>query len=253
MKSLSLAMIVKNEEEVLRRCLNSASSLYNELIIVDTGSTDKTKEIAAEFNAKIYDFEWIDDFAAARNFSFSKCTSDYILWLDADDVVKDQDVEKIKKYLESEESYDSLLCRYIYAHDEKDNPILVLKRNRIVKNDKKIHWVYPIHECVTGFSFSKDSDIEVHHYQTEAGYNRKQGRNLKILKKLVQESDEPRHQWYYARELADSGQSKKAITLIKKIVKEKKCWEGDIINAYQKLANLYLESNQTEKAKNIII
>ena len=72
MITISLCMIVKNEEEVLERCLNSLKGLMDEIIIVDTSSTDSTKEIAARYTDKIYDFSWCDDFAAARNFSFSK-------------------------------------------------------------------------------------------------------------------------------------------------------------------------------------
>ena len=78
-------MIVRNEEDVLARCLDSVSSLVDEIIIVDTGSQDKTREIAARYTDHVYDFTWIDDFAAARNFSFSKATMDYQMWLDADD------------------------------------------------------------------------------------------------------------------------------------------------------------------------
>lgn len=70
--TLSLCMIVKDEEKTLARCLNSVKSFIDEIIIVDTGSKDKTKEIAKSFNAQIYDFKWISDFAAARNFSLAK-------------------------------------------------------------------------------------------------------------------------------------------------------------------------------------
>ena len=78
MVSISLCMIVKNEEKILARCLDSIHDLVEEIIIVDTGSTDRTKEIASKYTKKIYDFEWIDDFAAARNFSFQFATKDYI-------------------------------------------------------------------------------------------------------------------------------------------------------------------------------
>ena len=85
MISLSLCMIVKDEEEVIRRCLDSVINIVDEIIIVDTGSTDKTKEIAKEYTRKVYDFKWIDDFSEARNFSFSKASKEYILWMDADE------------------------------------------------------------------------------------------------------------------------------------------------------------------------
>ena len=80
-------MIVKNEEAVLARCLDSVRDLVDEIIIVDTGSTDRTKEIAARYTSQIYDFPWESDFSAARNFSFSKAHMDYIYAADADEML----------------------------------------------------------------------------------------------------------------------------------------------------------------------
>ena len=74
----SLCMIVKNESRTLARCLDSLKDIMDEIIIVDTGSTDDTKKIASRYTTKIYDYEWSDDFAAARNFAFSKAVGDYI-------------------------------------------------------------------------------------------------------------------------------------------------------------------------------
>lgn len=87
-------MIVKNEEETLARCLNSVYDLVDEIIIVDTGSSDRTVEIAARFTEKIYRYPWNDDFAAARNESFSKASMDYCMWLDADDILEPAEREK---------------------------------------------------------------------------------------------------------------------------------------------------------------
>ena len=88
MISISLCMIVKNEEQVLSRCLDSIADLMDEIIIVDTGSTDRTKEIAARYTDRIYDFTWTGNFSDARNFSFSKATKDYIYCADADEVLE---------------------------------------------------------------------------------------------------------------------------------------------------------------------
>ena len=79
-----------------RQCLDSAKTIADEIIIVDTGSTDRTKEIASQYTRYVYDFEWVDDFSAARNFSFSKASMEYCMWLDADDVILPEDQEKIR-------------------------------------------------------------------------------------------------------------------------------------------------------------
>ncbi|MEG0091522.1 MAG: glycosyltransferase, partial [Oscillospiraceae bacterium] len=86
MVKISVCMIVRNEQAVLARCLDCVKHFADELIIVDTGSSDKTKEIAGQYTDYVYDFLWVDDFSAARNYSYSFATGDYIMWVDADDV-----------------------------------------------------------------------------------------------------------------------------------------------------------------------
>src|SRR5205807_4207160 len=82
---VSLCLIVKNEEDNLPACLGSAADLVDEVVVVDTGSQDRTKEVAARFGAKVFDFPWVDDFAAARNESLRHATGDWAFWMDADD------------------------------------------------------------------------------------------------------------------------------------------------------------------------
>ena len=97
MNTISLCLIVKNEEAVLEKCLDSVKDIVDEIIIVDTGSTDNTKVIAERYYAKIYDFKWCNDFSKARNYSFSFATKDYILWLDADDFLPEIEIQKLQK------------------------------------------------------------------------------------------------------------------------------------------------------------
>ena len=94
MITISLCMIVKNEERILARCLDSLKGIAEEIIIVDTGSTDRTKEIAARYTDHIYDFTWVDDFSAARNFAFSKATKEYIYSADADEVLDEENRQR---------------------------------------------------------------------------------------------------------------------------------------------------------------
>ena len=93
MKTISLCMIVKDEENVIERCLKSVKGIFDEIIIVDTGSSDSTKKIVSKYTDKIYDYKWNNDFSEARNYSFSKATCDYIMWLDADDVLLEEDAK----------------------------------------------------------------------------------------------------------------------------------------------------------------
>ncbi len=94
MATVSLCMIVRNEEKVLTRCMDSVRGIADEICITDTGSTDKTREIAAQYGT-VQVFPWCDDFSAARNFSFAQARMDYTLWLDADDVLLPSDRQKL--------------------------------------------------------------------------------------------------------------------------------------------------------------
>ena len=94
MATVSLCMIVRNEEKMLARCLDSVRGIADEICITDTGSTDKTREIAAQYGT-VQVFPWCDDFSAARNFSFAQARMDYTLWLDADDVLLPSDRQKL--------------------------------------------------------------------------------------------------------------------------------------------------------------
>ncbi|MFR9069355.1 MAG: glycosyltransferase family 2 protein, partial [Paraclostridium sp.] len=101
MKTLSICMIVKNEEKNIGRCLDSIKEISDEIIIVDTGSTDRTIEICKSYFAKIIQYKWNNDFSEARNISIDYATKDYILFLDADEEIPKEDLIKIKNLLSS--------------------------------------------------------------------------------------------------------------------------------------------------------
>ena len=92
-KNLSVCLIVKNEEQYLFDCLSSVKDIADEIILVDTGSTDSSIEIAGKFTAKVFNFEWVNDFSAARNYAISKAEGDWILYLDADERISPQSLK----------------------------------------------------------------------------------------------------------------------------------------------------------------
>lgn len=165
MATFSLCMIVKNEEKVLARCLDSVADLMDEIIIVDTGSCDATKEIAARYTDKIYDFKWTSDFAAARNFSFEKATMDYIYAPDADEVldqVNHAELAKLKKVILPEIE----IVQMKYATVTEYNTVLNAAteyRPKLFKRLRTFTWVDPIHETVRLDPVVFDSDIVIHH------------------------------------------------------------------------------------------
>ncbi len=164
MVTISLVMIVKNEEKILRRCLDCVKNLMDEIIVVDTGSTDKTKEIAGEYTDKIYDFKWIDDFAAARNFAFSKATMDYIYSGDADEVIDDANRMRFMS-LKSALVPEVEIVQMHYV-EKSGSSVLNAKseyRPKLYKRLRNFTWIEPIHETVRIDPVVFDSDIEIFH------------------------------------------------------------------------------------------
>ena len=100
-KTISLCLIAKNEEDNLPKCLFSAAPAVDEIIVIDTGSTDRTKDIATAFGAKVYDYEWNNDFSAARNESLSRASGDWIFILDCDEVISQRDYVALRKLVDS--------------------------------------------------------------------------------------------------------------------------------------------------------
>ena len=144
MVTISLCMIVKNEEDVLGRCLECVRGIVDEIIIVDTGSIDNTKKIALEYTDKIYDFNWIDDFSAARNNAFSKATKDYILWLDADDMILEEDIKKFKDLKQIlTQDVDNVMMMYNVGFDENGTVTLSYFRERLSKRINNTMWMEP--------------------------------------------------------------------------------------------------------------
>lgn len=207
MITMSLCMIVKNEEKVLRRCLDSLEGLFEEIIIVDTGSTDDTKKIAAEYTDKVYDYQWIDDFADARNFAFSKAAMEYIYSADADEVLDEKNrarFQALKEALLPE--VEIVQMWYVntkeYATTENFDKEY---RPKLFRRLRSFTWIDAIHESVNLNPVVYDSDIEILH-MPESNHA---GRDLRVFRKQIEQGRRLSGKLLtmYARELFIAGET----------------------------------------------
>lgn len=208
MITVSVCMIVKNEEPVLERCLNSLKTIADEIIIIDTGSDDKTKEIASHYTDKIYDYVWQNDFAHARNYSFSKATMDYIYTADADEILDEVNRErfiKLKKAMLSEieivqmKYTNQLHYGTTYNYETEYRP-------KLFKRLREFVWINPIHETVITEPIIFNSDVEIIHMPIKSHANRDFSHILKLIEGGVNLSK--KLYIMYAKELYIAGEDK---------------------------------------------
>lgn len=253
MVTLSVCMIVKNEELILERVLKCASKFADEIIVVDTGSTDNTKKIAKKFTKKIYDFVWVDDFSKARNASFEKATKDYLMWLDADDVITDENIEKIIKLKNDIPlNTDVVMMKYNMGFDETNNPTFSFYRERMVKKSKNFRWKGFIHEAIIPEGKIVYEDIAIEHRKI---VERKPDRNLKICQKNIKNGYtlEPRDVFYYARELYFNKKYKMATVQFNKFLKCKNAFLPNVLDAHLICAKCYKMLGNKEKALEVLL
>ncbi len=252
MTTISLAMIVKNEAETIERVLSCAKSVCDELVVADTGSTDNTVELAQDMGAKVVHFDWIDHFAAARNFSFEHCTGDWILWLDADDILTEADQAKLLDLKQNhlDDNYDGVFMTYQYTFSESGDCIFSLTRERLIRRAANLKWEYPVHECIAvpyGRSLHRE-DINIQHRPLPSKQVAKTGRNLRILEKAVAQGDcSPRNLFYYANELRDNDRTEEAIAQYLAYLEVSNLdWEKHA--AMMSLARAYFKLDMAEQA-----
>lgn len=198
-------MIVKNEGYFLRNCLARAAPHVDEIVVVDTGSSDDTRAIAAEFTDKVYDCEWRDDFAGARNLSLAKAGGDWIIVLDADELIAPDDWQSLRELISEPDADAYMLVQYNYSVEALDrdwvpipektpftrhyrgyrpNPITRLFRNR-----DDIRYQGRVHEVVDRSvpeGRLRQLDIPIHHHMDEDPSKMKEDRQLNYLRIIEQ-------------------------------------------------------------------
>ncbi len=203
--TISCVMIVKNEERILGRCLDSIRDLMDEIIIVDTGSSDGTKEVAKKYTDKIYDFAWTGNFSDARNFAFSKATMDYIYSADADEVLDETNHVKFRALKDMlPEEVEIVQMKYsgqlqhstVYNFDEEYRP-------KLFKRLRKFVWQDPVHEMIRLDPVVYDSEVTICHMPEKSHGSR----DLAIFLKTTQSGEKLSKRLFgmYVRELFIAG------------------------------------------------
>lgn len=239
MITISLCMIVKNEEDVLDRCLMSVADLVDEIIVVDTGSTDRTKEIAGAYTSRVLDFPWVEDFAAARNFSFDQASCDYCMWLDADDVLLEPDrLAFARLKAELDPAVNAVMLRYNTGFDGKGNVTFSYYRERLIKNHAGMRWLGAVHEVIAVVGRTEHSACAVTHQKLHPS---DPDRNLRIFEKLLQDGVplDPRQQFYYGRELYYHQRFEDAIQVFASFLDGDQGWVENKIDACRHCAYCY--------------
>jgi len=258
---LALALIGKDEEDNIKRLLESVKDGVEGVAYVDTGSTDNTKQVVIEhcfdndIECFVQDFEWESDFSKARNKSFElakKIDYDWLLWLDCDDVV--EDIVGLRYGLQQlSPETDCVLLPYYYAWDSYGHPSVVHTRERLFRQGTNPIWENrKIHECInlTGYNVVK-LNYPIFHRRTQRDIEIDSNRNVNLLKlEYNNKPDDPRTIFYYARELYHSGAYDRALELFKIRVSEK-CLHGSYderFASYMYMAEYYISVKQFAEA-----
>lgn len=202
---LSVAMIVKNEEAMLARCLDSVKDA-DEIIIVDTGSVDKTRDIAQEYTDKVYYSMWCDDFAHSRNFALLQATGNWVLSIDADEVLEEGGIEKIRQLLFT--TKNAIGINMVAANNSYHVP-------RLFRNIPSVQWEGRIHEIINVRDFDK-CDVKIT-YGSSPAHVLDPRRNIRILEKSHEDDPEnTRIMFYLGREYGYYKEWEKAEGILEK-------------------------------------
>lgn len=248
MITISLCMIVKNEEKVLGRCLDSVQGIADEIVIVDTGSTDQTVEIAKHYTEKVFPFVWQEDFSAARNESFSHARMDYCLWLDADDVLEKEGRQKLLELKETlSPEVDIVMLPYHTAFDEAGRPTFCYYRERLIRRKIGTRWEGVVHEAITPQGKVVYDSAPVVHRKEGVG---DPDRNLRIYEKYAAGGGKlsPRDRFYFARELWYHKEYPRAEKILEEFLGSGQGWKENCIEACQILAQCRQAMGKEEEA-----
>lgn len=252
--TLSLCVIsCAKDAQDLSRCLKSfQSSLIDEICITDTSQepSDQIKAVCETYGAQYSYKKFEDDFSAVRNFNFDQVTSSHILWVDSDDTISPEALNRLISLKPKFEEFDVWIFDYVYAFTAEGKPALVLPRERVVRNCPEIRWCEPVHECLSITSSKMIRvDIPIEHHRSRGGSPE---RNLRILKTQADAGTlSERGKFYYGKELFDVGRQEEGVKVFEAYLESSpgRDFNDNIATASIKLSQYYAIKDNHPKAK----
>ncbi|MEI7604118.1 MAG: glycosyltransferase family 2 protein [bacterium] len=248
-------MIVKNEEKTLEKSIDSIKNIVDQIVIVDTGSTDKTIDIAKNYTSEIYNFKWIDDFSAAQNFALQFSTCDFNMKWDADFVLSPESKTKLKKLKDSNFKNNNLIALnwfFDYGTSNKSKSII----RPLIFKTKDFYYKYPVHEIINPKEgivkkYNIFTDICVYHMKETAKIKLRENQNKIIIEDDIKNNpDDPQSYFSYGGELLHDKKYIQAIEVFEKyifITKKIKNDEKRMI-VVEKLLRCYLALKKLKEA-----
>lgn len=258
MPKLTLSMIVKNEENDLPGCLESVKNIADEIVIIDTGSSDSTIKIAEKYGAKVYHFKWVDDFSAARNYALSKSAGSWILYLDADERLEKKSAAELQAIIVSDKNL-GIYCN-VNSINEKGGESSQMKYLRLFRNLPGISFSGKVHEQIEKSLVESgcelvDSGIEITHlgYNLDrAGIAEKAERNFNLLAGQYKLNPDSYTAFQLGQTLIMLERKTEAHKYFSEAVKSADLEIHHRAQAYRYLAAIELENNNLKRAEEFI-
>ncbi|MBL8796721.1 MAG: glycosyltransferase, partial [Planctomycetia bacterium] len=255
---VSLCLIVKNEENNLRACLEGLSELFHEIVVVDTGSTDRTKELAVNLGARVFDFPWVDSFAAARNESLKHATGDWVFWLDGDDRLDADNRAKLRQLFAHlpPEGMLAFSMKCVCLPDPVSGTVTVVDHIRLFRNHPEIRWRYRVHEQILpavrrlgGQVCFADVVIQHTGYQDPALRGRKLERDLRLLGlEHAEQPDDPFTLFNLGSVYQEIGKVNEAIPLLRRSLERSQPGDSIVRKLYALIAQCHRQLGQRPEA-----
>ena len=255
--TVSVALIVRNEERTLARCLGSVAGAVDEIVVVDTGSTDLTKDVARRYTDRLFDYEWREDFAAARQFAFERATGDWVMWIDADDIVRG--AERIRPLVASAPAgVAGFSFLYDCDRDRWGNRLCEFWRERCVRNDGTFHWEGRIHEVLVSdmpTNIAQSKDVVIQHHREAERAPQKLRRNISILEAEREVAEragrrpQPRLLFYLANEYVSACEDERALAAYEEYLRTG-TWDEERYVAQLNVSALHRRRERYEQAIN---